>query len=189
MPLKKQEKPPLVELITASDYKDRNVVKHYGNLTMVTAMNSGQPSITKWVQKHGDEKMIQGLAKLFIGTSLYFDKALIPAQAESIAAKVMADYEMSNLKLEDMVVICKEITETDFYGKDTLTPNKFLKTIKAYCDRRMTVAISESKNQSQEHKMYDGNMHERLHRTLKQTGKDKSKAVDRTRKHTRKFYK
>lgn len=187
MPLKKQEKPALVELITASDYRDRYIVQHYGNMTMKLAMNTNAPTIHKWARQQGEEKMIMAIAKLFIGASLYFDKPISQDAAEGIVVKLLADYELSNLKLEDLVVCCKEITEAEAYGK--LTPNKILSHIKKYKERRMRAAIDGSLDSVAQSKLYDTNMHGRLHDTLRATAKDKSTAVDKTRNDVRKYYK
>lgn len=187
MPLKKQTKPELVELITASQYKDSQVTRHYGGITMAYAMNAQTPTIWRWTKDQGEDKMIPAIAKLFIGASLYFDAPISQDQAEGVVTKLLADYELSNLKLEDLVVCCKELTESTQYGK--LTPNKILSHIKEYRERRTKVAIQTSINDSLTHKNNDTmDIAERMKNTIALPDAQGAR-VDRTRASVKKYYK
>lgn len=188
MPLKKQDKPELLALITASAYKDSLVVKHYGDLTIHKAMNSQGMSIGRLEATYGDDAMVPAIAKLFLAASLYFGETFSQDMAEVVVRKMLAEYELrSQLKLEDLVVICKEIVETEQFGK--FTANKLLSSIKKYQKRRMRLAIEGSLDSVQQSKLYGTNMHDRIHDTLRKTAKDKSAAVDRTRTDVKKYYK
>jgi hypothetical protein len=162
-------------------------VQHYGSITMVDAMNVKTPTIFRLTKQYGQEKIIQGVAKMFIGTSLYFDKALSADEAETIVVECLSDYELSNLKLEDFAVICKELKEDKIYGK--LTMNKILNHVKSYRDRRTQQAIAQSLDETQTAKMYGNDINERIHRGIRDTSKDKTNQIDRTRADVKKYYK
>lgn len=188
MPLKKQDKPELLALITASAYKDSLVVKHYGDLTIQKAMNSQGMCIGRLEKTQGDDVIVPAIAKLFLAASLYFGEKFSQDMAEVVVRKMLAEYELrSQLKLEDLVVICKEIVETEQFGK--FTANKLLAAIKKYQKRRERLAIESSMDSVAQTKLYGTNMHERIHDTLRKTAKDKSTAVDRTRGSVKKYYK
>lgn len=188
MPLKKQEKPTLVELITASQYKDGQVVKHYGDMTMTKAMNSPGMSIGRLSKVEDEETVVTGIARMFLACSIYFGEKFEQNMAEAVVRKLLAEYQLrSQLKLEDLVVICKEIIETEQFGK--FTAAKLLAFIKKYQKRRERAAIDGSLDSVAQSKLYGTNMHERLHDTLRKTAKDKSANVDRTRNDVKKFYK
>ena len=187
MPLKKQTKPELVELITASDYRNRHIVQHYGKLTMQSAMNSDSPTVWRWAKEEGEEKMIPAIAKLFIGTSLFFDKPISQDEGETLVTEILANYETSNLKLEDLVVICKELKESDVYGK--LTMNKILKHVRAYTEKRMQAAVRQSLDDSLTHKNNDTmDIAERMKNTIALPDAQGAR-VDRTRASVKKYYK
>ena len=187
MQLKKQstEKPPLRELIVVPHYKNRAVVQHYGQMTMQVAMEAQTPTLSKLSREEGQDEMIESLGRVFVATSMYFDKALSTDEAEIIAVEMLNDYEMSNLKLEDVVVIIKEIKESDMYGR--LTPNKIIKHIRGYWDRRIKTAATESIDQSQRSKDAP-DMSERVKKTVAIAHHQLAR-VDRTRKETTKYYK
>lgn len=186
MQLKKQStRPPLVELITAPHYRNRDVVKHYGKMTMQTAMAAKTPTVGKLCREHGDDKLIESLGRVFLATSLYFDKALSTEESEIVAVEMLNDYEMSNLKLEDVVVIIKEIKESELYGR--LTPNKIIKHIRGYWDRRIKTAATESIDCSQRSKDAP-DMSERVKKTVAIAHHQLAR-VDRTRKENNKYYK
>ena len=174
-----------MELITAPHYKNREVVKHYGKMTMQTAMAAKTPTVGKLCRSHGEDKFIESLGRVFLATSLYFDKPLNTEEAEIVAVEMLNDYEMSNLKLEDVVVIIKEIKESDMYGR--LTPNKIIKHIRSYWDRRIKTAATESINHSQTSKD-TSEMSERVKKTVALSHHQLAR-VDRTRNETTKYYK
>ena len=188
MPLKKQTKPTLLELITTSEYRDSLVVKHYGDMTMAKAMDSPGMSIGRLEKTHGDEKIVPAIAKLFLGASIYFGDPFSQDMAEVVVRKLLIEYELrSTLKLADLVVICKEVVANEQFGK--FTANKLLSHIKKYQKRRMQAAIDGSIKQSDQSKMYNMNLSDRIYANLKSEGKDLSGQVDRTRLDIRKNYK
>lgn len=186
MQLKKQStRPPLVELITAPHYRNRDVVKHYGTMTMQQAMSATTPTVGKLCRQEGEDKLIESLGRVFLATSLYFDKPLGTEEAEIVAVEMLNDYEMSNLKLEDIVVIIKEIKESDMYGR--LTPNKIIKHIRSYWDRRIKTAATKSIDGSQRNKEAS-DMSERVKKTVALSHHQLAR-VDRTRKENTKYFK
>jgi len=152
---------------------------------MQTAMNTTAPTVGKLSRQEGQDHFIECLGRVFVGTSLYFDKPLSIDEGEIIAVEILNDYEMSNLKLEDIVVIIKEIKESEIYGR--LTANKIIKHIKGYWERRLKTAVSDSINHSQSNK--DGaDMSERIKKTIALPDAQANR-VDRTRKHNNKYLK
>lgn len=155
---------------------------------MVQAMNASTPTVWRLAKNHGQEKIIQGVAKMFIGTSLYFDKALTADEAETIVVECLTDYELSNLKLEDFAAICRELKENKTYGK--LNMNKILAHIKEYRERRTSAAISQSLDAVHQSKLYGNDMSARIHDAIKTTNKTNiGSKVDRTRADVKKYYK
>ncbi|MEM8506212.1 MAG: hypothetical protein AAF717_00220 [Bacteroidota bacterium] len=186
MQLKKQEKPELLALITASEYRDSLVVKHYGNLTMATAMNSTGMSLGRLAKTEGEEKVVKGVAKMFLACSLYFGENFSQDMAEVVVQKILGEYQLrSMLKLEDLVVICKEIVSTEQFGR--FSAHKLLTHIKKYQKRRMSAAINASQIQNLEQK-HQNNLEERIHNSVKLPER-LERQVDRTRGDVRKYYK
>lgn len=185
MQLEKQTTPQLVELITASVYKDSLITKHYGHMTINKAINSPSPTVSKWVKMEGEDKMVPAISRLFTATSLYFDKPILQDHAEAIVHKLLADYSLSNLKLEDLVVCCKEITMSKNWS---ITPNKILSHLKEYSERRMDLAAETSLNDHISHKGESSNINERIEKGLK-SFKSKCKDVDVTRDYVNKKFK
>lgn len=187
MQLKKQsqERPPLVDLITAPHYKNRHVVQHYGKMSMQVAMNTKAPTVALLAREQGQDIMIESLGRVFVATSMYFDKPMSIEEGEIVAVEMLNDYEIGNLKLEDVVVIIKEIKESDMYGR--LTPNKMIKHIKDYWERRIKAAVSDSINNSQSNK--DGaDMAERIKKTIALPDAQNAR-IDRTRAANNKYLK
>ncbi|WP_425628841.1 hypothetical protein [Cellulophaga lytica] len=185
--------PKLVNIITADSLKLRDVTQHYGKLTLQTAMQATTPTIRKWAKmaeegKGSNEIIIQGIANLFIGTSLYFGEAIPQAAAESVVIDMMQDYELGQLKLEDLVVITKELKEKDI-NRSKLTPNILIKHIRSYYNRRQQAAILHSQNQSLTQKNNDTqDIATRIKGTIALPDAQ-GKRVDRTRASVKKFYK
>jgi len=161
------------------------VVQHYGKMTMQTAMNTVAPTVGKLSRDQGQDFLIESLGRVFIATSMYFDKPLNAQEAEIVAVEMLNDYEMSNLKLEDIVVIIKEIKESEVYGR--LTANKIIKHIRSYWERRLKAAVSNSINDSQASK--DGaEMSERVKKTVA-IASAQLRRVDYTRNENNKYLK
>jgi hypothetical protein len=174
-----------VELITAPHYKNRLVVQHYGKMTMQSAMNTQAPTVGKLSRDQGQDHLIESLGRVFVATSMYFDKPLNTPEAEIVAVEILNDYEMSNLKLEDIVVVIKEIKESEIYGR--LTANKIIKHIRGYWERRLKAAVSDSIDNSQANK--DGaEMTERVKKTVAIAAAQLNR-VDYTRNQTKKYLK
>ncbi len=161
------------------------MVQHYGKMTMQAAMNTQAPTVGKLSREQGQDLLIESLGRVFIATSMYFDKPLNTQEAEIVGVEILNDYEMSNLKLEDIVVIIKEIKQSDIYGR--LTANKIIKHIRSYWERRLKVAVSDSINNSQASK--DGaDMAERVKKTIALPDAQ-LKRVDYTRNQNKKYLK
>lgn len=192
MKSKKQGKPELVALITALGFKNRELSKHYGKLTLHTAMQATTPTIRKLAklaeEANKPDVVVQGVARMFIGVSLYFGDAIPQAAAESIVIDMMQDYELGQLKLEDLVVITKELKEKDI-NRSKLTPNILIKHIRSYYNRRQQAAILQSQNQSLTHKNNDtADINTRIKGTIALPDAQ-GKRVDRTRASVKKYYK
>ena len=160
-------------------------MQHYGKMDMVTAMNTKGATIHKYGREMGKDLIIEGLGRVFVGTSLYFDKPMSLEEGEIVAVEMMADYEMSNLKLEDIVVIIKEIKSSEIYGR--LTANKVIKHVHNYIERRTKAAISQSINNSQ-HNKEATDMNARIKKTIAMPQAQLDR-VDRTRKENTKYLK
>ncbi|WBX72916.1 hypothetical protein PG913_08365 [Tenacibaculum pacificus] len=140
----KQTVPALQKLVEASAFNNRLVVKHYNNLTMHQALTAGTPSLGA-LSKINEDKAIIGIKNLFKAVSMYFDNILPDGKAEVIAVELLSKYEYRSLRLEDLVVICKNLKESDVFK---ITPARILREIKKYSDNREKLAIQLSKQSS-----------------------------------------
>lgn len=129
-----------MELTARSHYKNRDVVKHYSNMTLLKAFESKSKGIGQ-LAKQDEEKAIKCITNLFKGTALYFDSALTDNQAEIIADEILAKYEYRSLKLEDIVAICIRLKESEIYK---ITPARIMREIRKYSLEREKVAINKS---------------------------------------------
>ncbi|MFD2566098.1 hypothetical protein [Pseudotenacibaculum haliotis] len=136
--------PVLLDLMAASEYDNRQVVKHYGNLSMKSALSSKSRSIGA-ISKDDEDKATKCITNLFRATSMYFDSQLSQTNAEVIATEILSKYEYRSLKLEDLVVICIRIKESDIFK---LTPAKIMREIKKYWDERVKAAIEMNRQPS-----------------------------------------
>lgn len=185
--------PTLLALTAASNYKNTDVVRHYGNMTMLTAINSQSKGIGIMSNGDTDEDKIANentvkrcISNMMIGTSMYFDKVLPQRQANVIAEELLAKYEYRQLKLEDILAICIEIKEGDTFK---LTPAAILRQVKHYVSRRETLAIQMSIEQSEANKAnFDANFDKRVLKTVRSIKKSEQEII-RTHSETRKFYK
>lgn len=78
---------------------------------------------------------------MFQSVALYFDTTMSFAKAETIATEILYKYEYRNLKLEDLVVICIRLKESEIYK---LSPARILREIKNYSQEREKLAIKKS---------------------------------------------
>jgi hypothetical protein len=132
----------LLELTDQSVYKNRLVVKHFGNLTLAKALASKGASIGA-IAKESEDKAIRCITNLFKSVALYFDTKLSQEKAEVIATEILYKYAYRSLKLEDLVVICFRLKEGEIYK---LSPARILREIKAYSKEREALAIKNSIN-------------------------------------------
>jgi hypothetical protein len=130
----------LLEITAQSQYKNRLVVKHFGNLTMQKALASKSKSIGL-IAKDDEDKAIRCICNLFQSVALYFDTNMPYSKAEVIASEILYKYEYRNLKLEDLVVICIRLKESEIYK---LSPARILREIKNYSQEREKMAIKKS---------------------------------------------
>ena len=130
----------LLELTAASAYNNRLVVKYFGNLTMQKALECKSKSIGL-IAKDDEDKAVRCICNLFQSLALYFDTNLPYQKAEVIATEILYKYAYRNLKLEDLVVICMELKESEVYK---LTPARILREIKTYSQAREKLAIQRS---------------------------------------------
>ncbi len=147
----------LLELTAASAYKNRLVVKHFGNLTIQKALESKSKCIG-FIASQDEEKAIRCITNLFIAVSHYFDNVLSISKAEVIATEILYKYEYRNLKLEDLVVICIRLKESEIYK---LSVARILREIKKYWQEREGLAIKRSL-----HLGNQSNLNENLERRL-----------------------
>jgi len=185
MQLSKKTKPALLALVKSSNYKHTDVIRHYGNMTLQKALEVKAPSIHRLSITEGREPIIEGIAVVFCSTALYFDGELPINKAKLIVEEMLVNYEYSNLKLEDVLVICKELKEQAIYSK--LTPSKILKQIADYCKRREKQAIANSINATLDEK-HESNLDERMKKSIRQID-DVSKAVVNNRMYLIKYFK
>ena len=132
----------LLELTDQSTYKNRLVVKHFGNLNLTKALASKSVSIGA-VAKVDEEQAIRCISNLFKSVALYFDTKLSQEKAEVIATEILYKYEYRSLKLEDLVVVCFRLKEGEIYK---LSPARILREIKSYSIEREALAIKNSIN-------------------------------------------
>ncbi len=186
MPLpSKNTKPKLQDLILKGDHKHTMIVRHYNNLTVAKAVTSTSPSIYRLsVQYFTHEKVVSGISKLLLATAMYFDEnSLTAPQADIVAEELLAHPE--SLKLEDLVVICKELKEQSVYSK--LTPSKILKHVAEYRKRRMQTAIKLQLNKTLDEKQ-EANIDERMRKSIRQID-DSNRIISEKHVEIRKYYK
>lgn len=110
------------------------------------------------IAKDDEDKAVRCICNLFKSVALYFDTNLTQSKAEVIATEILYKYEYRNLKLEDLVVICIRLKESEIYK---LSPARILREIKIYVKEREALAIKNSLAHS------DGNMNEDIENRLK----------------------
>ncbi|CAM1341780.1 conserved hypothetical protein [Tenacibaculum aestuarii] len=119
------------------------------------------------LSKENEDKVITCITNLFKAVSMYFDSPLSQEKAEVIAAELLSKYEYRSLKLEDLVVICKEIKEGDVFK---ITPARILRQVKKYSDDRQKLAIAINRELSESSKTALNNqLQERLNDHFKST--------------------
>lgn len=109
---------------------------------MAKALQSKSKSVGR-IAKESENKAMLCITNLFKSVALYFDTNLSQAKAEVIATEILYKYEYRNLKLEDLVVICMRLKESEIYK---LSPARILREIKAYSKEREAMAIKNSLN-------------------------------------------
>lgn len=95
------------------------------------------------IAKEDEDKAIRCICNLFQSVALYFDTKMSFSKAETIATEILYKYEYRNLKLEDLVVICIRLKESEIYK---LSPARILREIKNYSTEREKLAIKNSLN-------------------------------------------
>jgi hypothetical protein len=157
--------PSLVSLVAASNYKNTDVVRHYGNMNITKAAQSNSTCVGL-LSKQNELKLKRCITNMFIGTSMYFDNVLPQNKADVIAEEILAKYEYRQLKLEDILAICIEIKESETFK---LTPARILRHISDYTKRKEKIVIANSIQNSQNHKSDFGeaNIDQRLHNSIR----------------------
>lgn len=95
------------------------------------------------IAKEDEDTAVRCIRNLFQSVALYFDTNLAATKAEVIATELIYKYEYRNLKLEDLVVICIRLKESEIYK---LSPARILREIKTYSNEREALAIKKSLN-------------------------------------------
>jgi hypothetical protein len=131
----------LLALTDQSQYNNRLVVKHFGNLTILKALESKGKCVGA-IAKENEDKAIRCICNLFKSVAVYFDTQMAQAKAEAIATEILYKYEYRNLKLEDLVVVCMRLKEAEIYK---LSPARVLREIKSYSKEREVLAIKRSR--------------------------------------------
>lgn len=182
---KNKTTPTLQELTEVSVYKNSEVVKHYAGMNMRMALKSPTPSIGI-LAKTNEENVKRCIARLFIGTSMYFDTVLPEAKAIVIAEELLAKYESRQLKLEDVLAICIEIKEADIYK---LTLARILKHVAGYIHLREQMAIQQSITDSQNHKseLGESDIDKRIMNSIRHIERSNEEVV-KGRVRVRKYY-
>lgn len=107
---------------------------------MQKALESKSKSIGL-IAKVDEDKAIKCICNLFQSVALYFDTSMPFTKAETIATEILYKYEYRNLKLEDLVVICIRLKESEIYK---LSPARILREIKSYSKEREAMSIKKS---------------------------------------------
>jgi len=177
--------PTLPSLIIDGDHKHTELIRHYSNLTIAKALQSNSLSIYRMsVDIYTHDQVVDGISALFIATAMYFDEnSLSSSQAKIVSEELLAHKE--TLKLEDLVVICKELKEQSVYSK--LTPSKILKHVADYRNRRMTSAIKLNLNKTLDEK-YEANIDDRIKRSIRAI-EDSNRIISEKNVQMKKFYK
>ena len=115
---------------------------------MRKALQSKSQSIGA-LSKQNEDKAVTCITNLFKAVSMYFDNTLNQAKAEVIAVELLSKYEYRSLKLEDLVVICKELKEGEVFK---ITPARILRQVKKYSEEREKLAIYLSREKSEMNK-------------------------------------
>jgi hypothetical protein len=138
----------ILDLAAQSDFKMTTIVKHYSNLTMQQALTAKTQCIGS-LSKKDDLNVRKCISNLFIGISLYFDKPLEPSQTNIIAEELLATYNYRSLRLEDLVVICQRLKQSEMYK---LTLQIILREINKYTIEREKMAMFNSQRNSKQEK-------------------------------------
>lgn len=186
MQLNNKTTPSLISLVAVSNYKNTDVVKHYGNMTINTAIQSTTKGIGV-LSKHNELQLKRCITNMFIGTSMYFDNVLSQNKADVIAEELLAKYEYRQLKLEDILAICIEIKEGETFK---LTPARILRQVKDYYSRREKLIVNQAIQQSQNHKssLGEASIDKRLHNSIRHLERSNQEIV-KGRVKVKKFYK
>jgi len=165
MQLSTKVKPTLKALTEVSNYKNRDVIKHYGNMEMSVALSAKTKGIGQ-LAKQDEEATIRCISNLFRGTSLYFGKEINEQQSEIIAEELLVKYEYRSLKLEDILAICVELKESEIYN---LTPARVMRQIAVYTERRekMAIKLSQQKSQDAKSNLGESNIDERVKKSIR----------------------
>jgi hypothetical protein len=167
------QKPTLIQLTAAQNYKHALVVKHYAGMNIYKALEANSPSVGMLSRK--DPELIkQCIKKLLDITSQYFDQPLKLNKLDILVEEILANYNYRQLKLEDILAICNEIKESEIFK---ITPARFLRTFANYTKRREALCIERSQIRSQDMKSLNGtyNIDQRVQKSIK--------SVERTTKH------
>lgn len=149
---------------------------------MRQAFLSASPSLGL-LSKKDEVKTITCITNLFKAVSMYFDNVLTQAKAEVIAVELLSKYEYRSLKLEDLVVICKELKEGEVFK---ITPARILRQVKKYSDEREKLAIAINRELSESSKAnINYQLQERLDAHYKTTSNVDKLASNRSKITTR----
>lgn len=118
------------------------------------------------LSKNDETKVIRCISNLFKAISMYFDNVLTQNKAELIAAELLAKYEYRSLRLEDLVVVCIRIKESDTFK---MTPARILREVSKYSKEREKLAIELSLQVSESNKSVNYQLEDRLQKHLKLT--------------------
>lgn len=95
------------------------------------------------IAKEDEEKAMRCICNLFKSVALYFDTNFSQEKAEVIGTEILHKYQYRSLRLEDLVVVCSRLKESEIYK---LTPARILREIKNYSKEREALAIKNSIN-------------------------------------------
>lgn len=148
MPNDLVKKTELLKALTAPDFKQSVVIRRCGSLDMQRAMSLPTPCLGQLEKVHGEESMKRAVGRLLASAALWHDVELSESKLEALYSVIISDYEVrSSLKLEDFVVITRELMEADFHKR--LTINQILVHIRTYSKRRIARAIKDSIDRNQ----------------------------------------
>ena len=131
----------LLAALTGPSYKQTAFMRCYGRLDMPKALAAAAPCIGQLQKQLGDPPLYLAIGRLFAAAALWHGVALKEEEVQALTQGILSDSELRSLKLEDLVVVAKEIQEADWHKR--LTLNQIMCHVRGYWKRRLTRSIND----------------------------------------------